>query len=132
LINIKEEAIASYNKVRKPVDLYIEHLVATSSDLDITLRSKLAPLLFLPLDSQIFSNPAIFPLRELQNVNLSRNSTYQSVATEKTYTVLQSYLLEKSARISQGYGVAFHRIYFDMFWGDRFRNQGSNLFEVNP
>ncbi len=52
LSNCNPNQLSSYNKIRKPVDLYIEHLVAMSKELD-GARDKLIPFLFLPLDSQI-------------------------------------------------------------------------------
>lgn len=133
LTNIKCKSLQSYNKVRKPVDLYLEHLVAMADDPHIAChRERLIPLLFLPLDSQMFSNPSIFPLCKLKEYGLGRGSTYGDVEGETTYRYLQEYLASKAACLSQISGMTFNRIYFDMFWNDRYLNSGGNLFKVYP
>ncbi|MBD3313535.1 hypothetical protein GF345_03765 [Candidatus Woesearchaeota archaeon] len=53
---IIENKLNSYNRLRKPIDLYIEHLVAMDNKLNKEDKKRLVPLLFLPLDSQLFSS----------------------------------------------------------------------------
>jgi len=51
LTNCDPDQLNSYNKIRKPVDLYLEHLIGMARELD-GARKRLIPLLFLPLDNQ--------------------------------------------------------------------------------
>jgi hypothetical protein len=131
LWNIKSKQLGSFNKIRKPVDLYIEHLVAMAGDFD-DHRHKLTPLLFLPLDSQIFKHPELFTERQLTDHGLSRASTYKDVETEKSYLELQDILQKKADTVSNKLGQPFPPIYFDLVWNDRHANWGGNLFETNP
>jgi hypothetical protein len=128
--NFSQEQLRPYNKLRKPVDIYIEHLVCMAREHDQG-RAALVPLLFLPLDSQMFKserpNPEIFTITELKEFGLSRRSTFASVETRETYCGLQAKLKDK-ANVVKG----FHRIYFDLIWGNRWKNWGCNLFETNP
>ena len=78
LTNCKQFQLRPYNKIRKPVDLYFEHLVAMAFELE-HVRAQLVPLLSLPLDSQILASTAIFADEELYGYGLSRSSTYQDV-----------------------------------------------------
>jgi hypothetical protein len=129
--NILPLQLTSYNKVRKPVDLYIEHLVAMARELN-GLRSKLIPLLYLPLDSQILAHPALYSDKELACRGLSRRSTYQDVRSEKVYLELQELLAEKAASITESCGQNCERIYFDMLWNDRFLKPSETLFTILP
>jgi hypothetical protein len=74
LNNCSPAQLRAYNKVRKPVDLYIEHLAAMAVELD-EIRLRLVPLLFLPLDSQILAYSGLFTEQELARHGLSRAST---------------------------------------------------------
>jgi putative zinc finger/helix-turn-helix YgiT family protein len=132
LTNIKPGQLQSYNKVRKPVDLYIMHLVAMATELDGS-RERLAPLLFLPLDSQILCHQGLFVGSELQKRwSLPQTPTFQDVRTEKTYQGLQQLLQEKAGAVAGARGRPLYRIYFDLLWGNRASNWGGNLFETNP
>jgi hypothetical protein len=113
------------------VDLYLEHLAAMAVELD-GVRARLIPLLFLPLDSQIFAHPALFTEQELAGHGLSRASTYKDVMAERTHVALQELLVRKAATVAKVRGRAFHVIYFDLIWNGRHRNWGGNLFETNP
>jgi hypothetical protein len=124
---IKNNMLNSYNKVRKPVDLYIEHIVSMAEEFTVDERERLVPLLFLPLDSQIFASEYIFSDKELYSFGLKRGSTFQDVKSSKIYKAMQKSLLEKSAKIQGN----FHRIYFDFFWNERYKKSGDNLFETN-
>jgi hypothetical protein len=130
LSNCKPNQLDSYNKIRKPVDLYIEHLVSMSNELD-HVRKKLVPLLFLPLDSQVFMHPDLFDINDLKNFSLKRKSTYQGVQTKETYIALQQLLLTKVVKISNQIKKPFYVIYFDLIWNDRYKKWGNNLFQTN-
>jgi len=131
LRNIKPDQLASYNKVRKPVDLYIEHLVAMSFDLEAA-RQVLVPLLFLPLDSQILESSELFTNRELAQHGLRRSSTYSEVTTERSYLALQAIITRRANEVANALGRPFWPIYFDLLWNGRHSNWGGNLFESNP
>lgn len=132
LTNVRPEMLRPYNKVRKIIDLYIEHLVSMAEELSPN-RASLVPFLNLPLDSQMFSNEEVFLEEELSAHGLSRRSTYSSVKDEEVYKCLQRRLEEKAGNLSsQLSGRRFRRIYFDLLWGGRYKNPGSNLMETNP
>lgn len=131
LSNIKPAQLRSYNKIRKPVDLYLEHLAAMAVELD-NVRAELVPLLFLPLDSQILAHPGIFLDHELAMHGLTRRSTYKDITSEQAYLALQSLLSEKAGVVAAEWRRSFHPIYFDLVWNSRYRNPGGNLFETNP
>ena len=101
LWNVKPEMLTSYNKVRKPVDLYIMNLVAMATELD-THRGVLVPLLFVPLDSQIMQHQELFEDFELRRHRLSRHSTYKHVTSEETYRALQNLLNDRAAAVEKG------------------------------
>jgi hypothetical protein len=131
LRNCKQEQLKSYNKLRKPIDLYIEHLVAMATELT-EHRTRLVPLLYLPLDSQIFAHRALFSDRELSLNGLNRHSTYQSVNNEARYCALQKILVDKARAVENEQNAVFYVIYFDLIWNSRYNNWGGNLFETNP
>lgn len=131
LSNCSPTQLRGYNKVRKPVDLYIEHLVSMAVEMD-EVRAGLVPLLFLPLDSQILSHQGLFTESELAAHGLSRASTYKDITAEHTHSALQAMLAEKAVAVAEARCRPFHVIYFDMVWNNRYRNWGGNLFETNP
>ncbi len=51
--------LRSYNKIRKPLDLYVEQGVAMASEL-VEVRSRRVPWLRLPLDSPMFPLSDLF------------------------------------------------------------------------
>jgi putative zinc finger/helix-turn-helix YgiT family protein len=129
--NIKPDRLASYNRVRKPVDLYLEHLVAMSFELE-ERRQLLVPLLYLPLDSWMFQSPHLFTERELAEHGLDRSSKFGDVKDEKTYQALQRIVDRRAGEVSRKVGKPFWPIYFDLLWNNRFRSRGCNLFQTNP
>lgn len=131
LSNCSPAQLKAYNKVRKPVDLYVEHLVAMAAELD-EVRAGLVPLLFLPLDSQILAHPGLFTESELAAHGLSRASTYKDITAERTHSALQTLLAQKAAAVAEARCRPFHVIYFDLVWNSRYCNWGGNLFETNP
>lgn len=129
LTNVEEKQLLSYNKTRKPVDLYLEHIVSMAEEISDVDRLRLVPFLFLPLDSWIFSSLQLFTVSDLRLFGLSRRSTYKDVETRQAYEQLHRLTLEKARRVS----TSFHPIYFDLLWSERFnRKQAGNLFESNP
>ena len=131
LENIRSEQLQSFNKVRKPVDLYLEHLVSMAEEL-AHLRSTLVPLLYLPLDSWILDHPSIFSDDELAHYGLSRGLSFSDITREPVYLALQNLAQAKARIMSARLKTTFHRIYYDLFWNNRFKNWGTNLFETNP
>ncbi len=130
LTNIKPKMLDSYNKIRKPLDLYLEHQVAMAREL-AEVSSRLTPMLRLPLDSQMFQLPHLFSESALRRLKLSRQSTYQDVASTAQYEALQHLTQERADEYSIIASCPFHPIYFDLWWNDRYRRSGGNLFEVN-
>lgn len=129
LTNTKQEQLSSYNKVRKPFDLYLEHLVAMATEFSSEDRDRLVPLLFLPLDSWVMGSDAVFTVSDLSCLRLSRKSTYSSVRDKGVYDALQK-IAHDRATIG---GHRFPPIYFDLVWRDRYlRREAGNLFESNP
>ncbi len=131
LRNIRPEQLQSFNKVRKPVDLYLEHLVSMAEELE-HLRSALVPLLHLPLDSWILDHPGIFAESELLGLGLSRGLSFGDITEESTYLALQRLLQTKARTIGEKLNTTFHPIYYDLFGNNRFKSWGTNLFETNP
>lgn len=129
--NIVQRQLLSYNKIRKPIDLYFQHLVSMSNE-TTELRSKITPFMNLPLDSQIFEYDSIFTLEELKKFNLNRKSSYGDVTSKETYQKLQSIILDKCYKISKKNNSNFYPIYFDLIWGGRINRPGNSLFEMNP
>lgn len=136
--NIKPHQLTAYNKLRKPVDLYLAHMAAMAQELD-DARATLVPLLSLPLDSQMFSLcppldacPALFADQELADYGLNRQATFSAVQKESAYRGLQAIVRERAQRLTAISERLFHPIYFDLFWNDRYRRWGGNLFETNP
>lgn len=131
LSNIKPTMLMSYNKIRKPIDLYFEHLITMASEIS-PIRKQLVHFLFLPLDSQMFQHPELFSINELNKMGLSRKSTYTHVASENMYKNLQNIITQKAKSLTQLTGKQFFPIYFDLLWNERFKRRGNNLFETNP
>jgi hypothetical protein len=129
--HLKASVLAQYHKLRKPVDLALECLVTISVELDAA-RETLVPLLFLPLDSQMFGQKLIFTDAELARFGLTRESGFGEVRSREAYLCLQDIVARKAAQVSQVTGQPFHPAYFDLLWGGRYRNWGGNLFETIP
>lgn len=130
LTNIKPKMLTSYNKVRKPLDLYFEHLVAMAKEIG-PFRGKLVKMLFLPLDSQMFQQSELFTVNDLNNAGVSRRSTYTNVTTERSYLSLQDAAKKLADSLSRISGKNFVPIYFDLLWNERYKRSGANLFETN-
>ena len=124
--NIKNQQLDSYNKLRKPVDLYIEHIVSMDEDFK-DFREKITPFMYLPLDSWIFQNEIIFPNENLCDLGLKRRFSLSAIKSKHHYLKIQEFV-EYRAKLL---GVKCE-IFFDLFWNNRFERVGGNLFELNP
>lgn len=129
LSNIRSEHVTSYGKTRKPIDLYVMNLVAMATELN-EARRRLVPLLFLPLDSQMFQKA--FTDDELRPFGLSHRSTYGDVKGPDVYLALQQLACARVRDLSEQLGYTVHPIYLEMLWRDRLDNRGSNLFTASP
>ena len=129
--NVMSHMLGSFNKVRKPVDLLLEHLVAMSSELS-TCRKALVPLLNIPLDSHLFKSDVIFDEGARKELGITKRMSFQHIRSESQYQEIQTYLEEKAQDLSAVFGKDFYPIYFDLIWNDRYERGGKNLFETNP
>lgn len=120
----------SYNRIRKIVELYIEHIVSMSSEIDSPTRKQLIPLLFLPIDSWIIKNELIFDSENIYLWGLTRRSSFGEIKTKTLFDEMQLYLDKKANNISTALGEEFYVIYFDIFWRNRLNRTGGNLFGV--
>lgn len=128
---IKPSILESYNAARKPIDLYIEHLVAMAKELN-GYRESLIPLLALPLDSKMMARPECFEDGELRRNGIRRGNGFLHVRTEDMYLDLQQALRGRCTRLSDTEGHDIYPIYFDLLWNQRLTRPGRNLFEINP
>jgi hypothetical protein len=118
----------SYNRIRKPIELYLEHIVAMADEIDNETRKILTPLLFLPIDRWIMGSELIFDDFDIYKWDLTRKSSFGMIRTRDLFNDMQRCLLEKSKEISIELGKEFQVIYFDVFWGNRLNDPGVNLF----
>lgn len=124
--HIRADQLNSFNKLRKPMDIVIQHMVAMGDGFG-DARSKVINWLFLPLDSQIFQSEFIFSDQEARALGIKRSYTFKDIKDENHYDDIQNFLREKSVQL----GVK-HRIYFDLIWNERYKSNGTNLFLTNP
>ncbi len=124
--NIDNRQLHSFNKLRKPVDIVVEHLISMGTDF-ITVRKTLTQYLFLPLDSQMFQSQIVFSDKEISGLKIKRSFTFKDIVDEKHYYEIQNFLKQKADKI----GVE-HRIFFDLVWNERYKSKGKNLFATNP
>lgn len=127
--NSNSTILSSYNRIRKPIDLYIEHIVLMSKELR-DYRNKLIPFLFLPLDSWIFDSEIVFTIEELKNKGLKRGSGYGELTKKEDYIYLQEILNRRVKSISDEINKMFYKVYLDLLWNNRFERNGLNLFEL--
>lgn len=123
--NIDNRQLVSYNKLRKPVDIIVEHLISMGTDF-LKARKTATKFLFLPLDSQMFQSKIVFSDQEVAELKINRRFTFKDISSEGHYNEIQSFLNEKASRI----GLK-NRIFFDLVWNDRYKTKGKNLFESN-
>lgn len=131
LTHVKPAMLGSYNRTRKLVDLALEHLVAMAGEIAPALRARLVPMLYLPLDSRMLGNPALFDTATVQRIAGAAAPGYGEITSRSGYAVLQSALDERCRSISGKLGRSFHPIYCDLLWRERANASGGNLFELN-
>lgn len=120
----------SYNRIRKAVELHLEHIVSMASEIDSETRKLLTPLLFLPIDSWIIKNELIFDSKSIYCWGLTRGSSFGKITKKTLFDDMQRYLEKKANEISIVLGTEFHVIYFDVFWKNRLNMPRGNLFGV--
>lgn len=131
LIDIKADKLDSYNRIRKPINLYLEHIISMCNLIENIERKRLAKYMFLPMDKFIFNSPNIFNANEKRMWHISDRDGFGVVRTEELFYEMQNTLIEKAKNISKELDEDFYRIYFDMFWGNRIESEGANLFLSN-
>jgi hypothetical protein len=125
--NIKNHQLTSFNKVRKPVDIVIEMVVCLTSEITNDDRSRLVPMLRLPLDSWMFKDEVVFCEADLKTLSIKRSFSFRSITEKEHYFVLQNYLIERCRKI----GNDVYPICLDLFWNNRFKRSGNNIAELN-
>lgn len=123
--NINQHQLQSFNKIRKPVDIVIEHMVSMFEGF-IEVRRRIVPFLFLPLDSQMFQSSFVFSEKEIIDLKLNRGFTFQDIWDKSHYLEIQNFLREKAEKLGMD------RIFFDLAWNERYNSNGGNLFDTNP
>ena len=124
--NINNKQLISFNKLRKPIDIVVEHFISMGSDF-FSARQTLTKHLFLPLDSQMFQSRFVFSDKEISELKIKRSYTFKDIVYEKQYYEIQSFLKQKAVNV----GIE-NRIFFDLIWRDRYKSNGKNLFLTNP
>ena len=121
--NVVKRVLASYNSVRKLIDLILEQIVLVSCALD-DFRQNLIHLLRVPLDSFILNSSCLFSFNERNQLKLDNiGGGFLSVKTKEQYYAVQSHL----RNVAESNNID-HPIYFDVLWRDRINYQ-YNLFE---
>jgi hypothetical protein len=128
--NIRENILKKYNSIRTPVNLFIENLVGLCNAFTPEDRKKIVPLLFLPLNSQIFASEIVFTEMEINDLELKRNFTMGDITGREKYNKIQEFLKVKVDILSRVYNLSMHRIYFDLVWNDKYIRPGNNLKEI--
>ena len=126
LINIYPKQLDSFNKIRKPIDIFIEHIVALFKGFPDETRKTIVTHLFLPLDSKIFKSELVFSDSEIKQLKIKRNYTYSSIKNESHYYEIQAFLAFKFSKLNT------ERVFLDLIWGNRYKAKGKNLLELNP
>ncbi len=124
---IKKGQLESFNKLKKPVNLIIQHLVSMYAGVNPSVRKELTQHLFLPLDSQIFQSHIVFSDDDLKTLNIRRSFSFGRITDKNHYYVIQKFLKEKAKNA----GIE-NRIYYDLIWGERYKSTGTNLIMTNP
>lgn len=129
--NVKPERYECYNRVRKPVDLIFEHIVAMSTELR-EYRRILVPLLNVPLDKYVLRSNIIFNQKAKKDLGIEkREISMGDIKNLEHYNRIQTFIRNKASNLSNNYGN-FYPIYFDLLWKDRYKSNGGNLFKTNP
>ncbi|GAB4251842.1 hypothetical protein [Deferrisoma sp.] len=136
---VEPDRLESYYRIRKPVDLYMEHLVAMATEFSAEDRRRLVPLLFLPIHKEMIKGiptpqgtVELFDREFLRELGLTKQSAYGHIKTERMYLAFHAEVARKAEAVSELCGRPFHPVYFDLFWNQRYKAQGENLVELNP
>jgi hypothetical protein len=121
LTNIKKEKLKSYNKVRKLIDLYLEHLVLLSPNTCISNRNKLLLILFIPLDQHILTNMRDY----LKPEKIPLRPTMSSVIDKGMYDRIQKKLSDFCKQHKIPAPIAL-----DLLWRDRYEKNGNDFMEL--
>lgn len=118
-----------YNRIRVPIDLFLEHVISMAKELNC-FRKKLIPFLFVPLDEHTIEK--CFTSIELMKEDSKSITTITDIDSFDEYDRLQKILYKKSIERTKEYGEKYYRIYSELLWHDRYKNcSGGNLFETN-
>jgi hypothetical protein len=129
----KSEALNldQYNAIRKPLDLYFEHIAAMCNDLS-DCREKIVPLLRLPIDSQILNCHDIFGEDVRRRLGLNAVAGFTKIARRDDYFCVQKLAKTRADSVSRQIGQPFHCIYWDLYWSKRYEAPcRDNLFTSN-
>jgi hypothetical protein len=131
--NFSVQKIQCYNKIRKPIDLYLSHIVAMANDFKKDERQKLVPFLRLPIDSWIAKSDDIFSNEDRKTLGLKKNAGFGNMCCcGESYLKVQCFLRQKAAAVSSELKCDFHPIYFDVLWGNRREKTcAKNLFDAS-
>jgi len=124
--NVSEEQLKSFNKTRKPIDIVMEHFIAMLKDFNSNSRNTIVPNLYLPLDSQMFQSSYVFSYIDIKRLRLRRQFTFKDIGDKNHYYDIQGFLKEKASNLG-----LISRVFFDLFWKDRYMKTSKNLFEAS-
>jgi len=125
------KTLDSYNRMRQPIDLFIENIVSMSKELE-GQRGAIVKYMFLPLGKQIFSNGFLFSEGDRNIYKLKSESAFGDLILQSDYKKIQDKMNLLAQRVSQETGKIFYRVFLDLLWKDKYKNQGNNLFELIP
>lgn len=132
----------SFNRVRKPIILYVEHIVAMAEEISNLDRQRLVPFLFLAIDSYIIDSPFIFTESEINQWGLKKStvdykgkkikgSSFGLIKKKSIFDSMERVALLRAKDYSCKIDKPFYRIYFDILWGNRINSDGRSLFLSN-
>ncbi|EET87814.1 hypothetical protein CcarbDRAFT_1703 [Clostridium carboxidivorans P7] len=124
-----KERLNSYNRIRKPINLYLQHISFMARE--INNRENLSKYLLLPLDRIIFGIEFVFTEEKRKLFGISKSKGFGQIKEKGLYEKIQKYIKTKAIKIENEIGKPFKAIYFDLFWNDRYMNNPKNLFYSN-
>lgn len=119
----------SYNRIRKPINLYLQHIAFMANEIDN--RERLCQSLYMPLDRVIFGLEPVFSVEERKRFGISASLGFGQIKSKSLYDEIQKYLCLKAKEISMNIQRPFEPIYFDLFWNNRYTKDLRNLFYSN-
>lgn len=112
-------------KIGAHVDLFLEHLVSLCKEFNDEDRKRIVPLLFLPLDRNIFGYSYIFNSDDIKKLKVKRKYEYTRLNTLEHYLQIQNFIKEKAKKLN-----IKHRIYFQLISNNRYFESQSNLYNL--